>query len=120
MTGTSKAASLKDHYSVLRYLADEGIDAIELQVRYGGVDERSILVVGSDHRSTVEELCQVYKQQCYLESHNDRGTYLVFKNGAKDYVGQLEPVSDGEALKLDAWSYRPDIKQYYATKGVSK
>lgn len=52
-----------------------------------------------------------------LESDNTSSLYMVSTGEVKP-IGILETLSKQDALKLDAWSYRADLDQYYAIKGV--
>ena len=104
------------HRKVLSLLKAEGIPAMELQGRYNGSDETSILVDGFQHRATVERICQDFAQECYLESHNDRASFLVFPNGDKQAIGTLTPVSKEEAEAVGNFSYSPLAGQYFVTR----
>lgn len=104
------------HQKVLSLLKTEGIPSMELQGQYEGSDETSILVEGFEHRATVERICQDFAQECYLESHNDRATFLVFPNGDKQAIGTLVPVSKQEAEQLGNFSYNPVVDQYFVTR----
>jgi hypothetical protein len=104
------------HRKVLSALKSEGLPVLELQGRYNGVDEMSILVDGFEHRRMVERLCQEFGQECYLESHNDRATNLVFPDGSTQSIGTLVPVSKEEALAVGNFSYNGAVGQYFVTR----
>lgn len=104
------------HNETLKAMIDAGIPAIELQGRYKGVNELSILVEGFEYRQTVEKIAKSFNQESYLESHNDRHTNLIFLNGSVQSIGTLTPVSKEEAEKADAFSYNAHVNQYYIVK----
>lgn len=104
------------HDKVLSLLKGEGLPVIELQGRYNGVNEMSILIDGFQHRATVERLCKEFNQECYLESHNDRATFLVFPNGDRQAIGTLKPVTKQEAESVGNFSYNPLVDQYFVTQ----
>lgn len=104
------------HSSVLYVLLDQKLPAMELKGRYNGTDESSILIQGFEHREVVERLCKEFGQECYLESHNDRATFLVFPDGSKKYIGVLTPVDENEAQQVGSYSYNEAVGQFYITK----
>lgn len=104
-----------EHNLVIERLAVAKVPYKVLLGLYKGVTEQSILVQGFEHRGTVEALCAEYNQQCYLESHNDRMSFLVFPNGTKQKVGILKTLSASDALKQECYSFCPELNQYYVT-----
>lgn len=104
------------HTQILSLLKRQGYPVLELQGRYNGADELSILVDGFQHRDLVERMCLEFKQECYLESHNDRATFLVFPNGDKQAIGTLTPVSKQEAEAVGSFSYNPIADQHFVTR----
>jgi hypothetical protein len=104
------------HTQILSILKRQGFPVLELQGRYNGAEELSILVDGFEHRDTVARLCSEFNQECYLESHNDRATFLVFPNGDTQSIGTLTGVSKQEAEAVGSYSYNPIIDQYFVTK----
>ena len=105
-----------NHVKAVRYLKDVGAPHVVLTGKYEGIEEPSILVEGFENRVCVEEIAKAFNQECYLESHNDRATFLVFPNGSKQAIGTLVPVSKEEAEKADGYSYNPVVDQYYVTR----
>jgi len=103
------------HAEILRMMQDKCIPHLELQGKYSGNNEKSILVEGFERRSMVENLCKLYAQECYLESHSDRQTFLVFPDGTKKAVGKLTNVSKEVAEASDSFSYNPLSGQYFVT-----
>lgn len=101
------------HAKAVAELQNHGVEFMELDGQYNSVSERSILVLAK-HRAIVERLAAETRQECYLESHNDRHSELVYADGTRVAIGKLGPVNKELALTLDAWTYRADIDQYYA------
>lgn len=114
--GVSVTQNDATHKQVLQALNDSGVPCIELTGRYNGVNEKSILVQGFEYRATVEKACKTFSQECYLESHNDRATSLVYPDGRRESIGILTAVSHDEAMNAIGFSYNPIAKQYYICK----
>lgn len=112
----SKALNVDTHAQVLATLKQAGLPVLELQGKYKGNEELSILVDGFEHRATVERLCKTFNQECYLESHNDRATSLVYPDGTRQDVGTLVPVSKQEAEAVGSYSYNPLVDQHFITR----
>lgn len=112
----SQALNHDTHREVLKALKDSGVPVLELQGRYNGVNELSILVDGFEHRSTVERIAKTFNQECYLESHNDRATFLVYPDGRRESIGTLTPVSKQEAEQVGSFSYNAVIDQHFVTR----
>lgn len=108
--------NVTNHNKILRALKGYGIPVIELQGKYNGADEMSLLISGFEHRAVVEVLCKDFNQECYLESHNDRDTNLVFPDGSRQNIGKLVPVTKEEAEVNGSYSYDPQVGQYFVTK----
>lgn len=104
------------HNEVLTAMRDAGLPVIELQGRYNGVNELSILVQGFEHRAAVEHACKSFNQECYLESYNDRATSLVYPDGRRESIGTLTNVSESEAKAAIGYSFNPISGQYFVTK----
>lgn len=104
------------HVQVLQALRDSGIPSMELQGKYNGTPELSILVDGFEYRQTVEKACKAFNQECYLESHNDRATSLVFPDGSRQHIGTLVAASQSEAEASGSYSYNPIIKQHFIVR----
>lgn len=104
------------HKQIFKLLEEQGLPVLHLSGRYDGNEELSILVEGFEHRATVERLCKEFNQECYLESHNDRASFLVFPDGSKQSIGTLVAVSESEAETLGSYSYNPVVDQYYVTR----
>lgn len=112
----SAAKNEHAHAEMLSILQGAKLPVIELQGRYAGQDEKSILIQGFEHRATVERICQSFNQECYLESHNDRATFLVYPNGESTHIGTMKAVSQDEAEQYGAFSYNPIARQHFICK----
>lgn len=110
-----EAQNQRDHLDLIKHLNRFNIPHKELLGYYKGDKESSILIEGFNHRDTVEYFCKKYGQECYLESHSDRSTYLVYPQ-KKEYIGKLVPVSREKASLLDSYSFDPILGQYYITE----
>jgi hypothetical protein len=107
---------MRNHAEALKVFKASNVPVLELQGKYQGVEELSILVPSFDYRYEVETLAKQYNQECYLESHNDRATSLVYPDGTRQSIGTLTPVSQAEAEASIGYSYNPIMKQFYVTK----
>jgi len=106
----------KQNHEILKgYLTSIGIDLIEISGRYNGKNEDSF-ILHEAHRKVVEIIVRDYNQDCYLESHCDRYSELVFPDDTRQGLGYLVPINNVEASTLDSWSYRKDLNQYYAIR----
>lgn len=111
--GVNRNQNVDTHIAVMQTLKDTGIPHVELQGKYNGIEELSILIPGFEHRPVVEKLVKTFNQDSYLESHNDRETFLIFANGDTEYIGKLVSVSKEEAERAGAYSYNPLVDAYY-------
>lgn len=109
----NRNANIDTHIQTLKMLHDTGIPHIELQGKYNGVEELSILIQGFEYRSVVEQLVKSFNQESYLESHNDRETFLVYADGEREYIGKLAGVTKQEAERNGSYSYNPLSDSYY-------
>ena len=114
--GVSKELNTSRHNAVLQSLKRSNTPCIELQGKYDGNEELSILVEGFEHRQDVEYFCREYSQECYLESYNDRATSLVYPDGRRQPIGTLTNVSESEAKASIGYSFNPISEQYFITK----
>lgn len=114
--GNSLTANEYTHKAVLAALKSEGLPVLELRGKYEGAEELSILIEGFQHRDTVERIAKTFNQECYLESHNDRATFLVYPDGTTKNIGTLTPVSKQEAEESGSYSYNPVVDQHFITR----
>lgn len=112
----SESVNQKVHAMILAEMQKSALPVIELQGRYNGVNESSILIQGFEHRETVQRLCREFNQECYLESHNDRATFLVYPNGKTESIGTLTNVSKDEAIQNGSYSFNAIADAYFITK----
>lgn len=92
-----------------------GIGFKPLKGKYKGTTESSFIV---EMRSVVEDIAASFEQESILVLDPWNNAKLVFTNSEQvENIGKLIKVTSDEALALDAWSYRPDLNQYYAVKG---
>jgi hypothetical protein len=105
----------RKHQQTIEALKLAGTPVSELQGQYKGQPEKSILIVGLEFQPTVEKLARLFDQECYLVSHSDRSTDLVYQDGTQIAIGQLRPVDGTNIAGLDSWTYSPILDQYYAT-----
>lgn len=101
------------HLQLFSALKSEGLPVLELKGKYEGSDELSILIEGFQYRDYVERICKIFNQECYLESHNDRTTFLVYPDGRSVNIGTLTPVSKSEAMEKGSYSFSEAVGQYY-------
>lgn len=106
--------NIDNHEATKRVLRDRGVDYIEAIGMYKGVKELSLIVL-KQYESVVKQLVQVFKQESYLVSENDRSTSLVLSSGEVIFLGRLAPINAAESTNYDNLTYRPDINQYYTT-----
>lgn len=101
------SVNLRVHLETLQAMKSSGIPVLELQGRYNGVEELSILVSGFEYRQAVEHACKTFNQECYLESNSDRQTFLIYPSGKREFIGVLTSVSKDEAMASKSFSYNP-------------
>lgn len=105
------------HTEILKNLKETGTPVKELHGVFEGQHELSILVMGFEHRDLVEMLMREHNQLSYLESHNDRESYLVFPGLRNERVslGKLLSVSPITATRTSNYSYDPEANTYWTT-----
>lgn len=82
--------------------------------KYKTQTERSYIVPFS---AGVLKAAKLFGQESVLKLHPDNKAELIYlETGQSQIIGTLQKVSKAEALELDAWSYRPDLNQFYAVK----
>lgn len=112
-SGKTHAENMEWHRHVISLLEKGDMPFLELQGKYNGVEELSILIEGFEHRERVEGLVNLFQQECYLESHSDRRTFLVFKDGTRKDIGTLTAVTKEEAERVGSYSYNPVARSYF-------
>lgn len=82
---------------------------------YKGTQELSI--VTALPLDKVLNIAMHYGQESILVLESDNtAKLLMVSSGETKTIGKLEQVTKDEALRLDSWSYRADLDQYYAIK----
>lgn len=114
--GQTLLENTNKHNEAVEVLRSRLVPFKVLQGKYNGVTELSILVSGFEHRELVESISKSNNQECYLESHNDRTTNLVYPDGARVSIGVLTGVTKDEAESVGSYSYDPLVDQYFVTK----
>lgn len=82
---------------------------------YKGETEWSFLTLWEDFRDHVAFHNFVGGQESVLRISecNKQYAQLLYQDGAEQSLGSLKSVSKEEALKHDAWTYRPDLDVYW-------
>ena len=83
--------------TVKSVLKDEGLSFSVTQGVYKDTKEISFMVFdGPNVKSTIEALCKIYNQECYLLRDVDNEGYLVYPNGTRERIGNpVEVTSKG-------------------------
>lgn len=89
---------------------------------YFGELERSYIMLREDFDDWVRQSGYVDEQESFMLVENGhKGSmfaYLQFADGREESLGQLLEVPPSTALRGYAWTYRPDMDKYFATKDV--
>lgn len=118
LTSENEETNKHNHKTVVQRFKDKQLAFIELQGKYNGIPEQSLLIDGFEYRALVERLAKEYSQESYLESHSDGSTFLIFTNGSKEFIGQFLAISPEEAQASGSYSYNPHTKQYFGTRKI--
>lgn len=113
------ALNLKNQEIETDALINAGLAFKDLTGSYKGVKERSYLVL--THNNTAYQAALNLARRCEQESvlllDEERNAKLMYLNDMYQIdIGVLTPVSKDEALEQDAWTYAPDLNQYYICK----
>ena len=103
-----------NHRLVARRLREAGVEYQEVVGCFAGVIEKSFIVLSTvKNRGLVEELCQEYEQECWLDVQKHGNVYLN-KNACWDvnHVGRWE-----EAANLADLANGPDGKSAWTLAG---
>lgn len=98
-----EVGNTRNHYDLLDQLRLLSVPYMEAIGCYKGKEERTIILEGQYAR-VADMIMREYNQESYLEHHNDRQCDIVYANGARDRIGEMQEVSEQEARKLDAWT----------------
>lgn len=104
---------------VYNTLLDSQLDFVCVTGVYKGSQEASFMVFddGSNEvRASVEALCKVYDQECYLERDKDNEGYLVYPNGTKESLGVPKELTRLETKDIEGFTVLPQkdgAKKYF-------
>ena len=105
----------KRHVSLGKALKDHGFEFGEVEGCYKGVTEQSYLVEyeGGEELFQLFMLAVFYAQESVLVIDAERNAELMYTTDDRyEKLGKLEPISNLQAEKLDAWT-RTSNGQYY-------
>lgn len=94
---------------------------IPLTGMYKGKREYSYICLSDDFNIFVLPMGFVANQESILrisECNKKYTTLVILSGGSEKHLGCMKSVTEEQAMKSDAWSYRPDLDQYFiAVKG---
>mgnify|MGYP001589930196 CR=1 FL=1 len=94
-------------------LIKEHIEFLEVNGRYGGINERS-LVVGMHRLPRIRELARQFKQDSIMLLFNDERVSLEYtSDGHKEAIGIFKEVSKEEANQAHAYSEIVASKRFF-------
>lgn len=98
-------------------LVNAGLELIvPLMGSYKGIEERSYMVPMSEH-GTALRVAREHNQESILTRYSDGSVYLYYLDTSEQvYLGTFHAVSEAEAKAQDAWTYRPDLNQFYIVR----
>ena len=83
---------------------------------YKGKLEISFILNERDFNKLVRGKWWIENQESVLEvtqCNKSYATLVYLADGARESIGSLKNVSGVEAMQNDAWTYRPDLDQYW-------
>lgn len=93
------------HDKHLQLLKDKRYSATQVEGRYKGVDELSILVYGTNlTEPMIAEISKAQIQESYLVVYHDGIAELVFSGGGRKILGELKETTEEVAKASDAYS----------------
>jgi hypothetical protein len=113
----SKNANTIRHDNLLKTLSGWSMVYAETLGVYKGQGEESVLIVPktSIQVERLKKLAfETYGQESILVQDNEGISFLEFHNGSTVKLGRLTPITQDEAMKLDAYTILN--KQYWTTK----
>lgn len=94
-----------EHDVTIQTLKAKHYTPTEVIGRYNGIDEKSIMLYGTNlTEPMIEELAKRNFQESYLVVYHDGVAELVYSNGNRKIMGEFLPVSETEAKSRDAYS----------------
>jgi hypothetical protein len=93
------------HKKHLQLLKDKRYSVTEIEGRYNGKDERSILVYGTNQtEKMIEEFSRAQLQESYLVVYHDGFSELVFSTGIRKGIGTMKLTTESDAKSRTAYS----------------
>lgn len=111
-----KDANIKRTATLKADLTKTGLAFKESSGSYAGSLERSFIVVEYSEplQNKMMMLAADYNQECILRRDVSGACSLIFHDGGEQYVGEWSPVSPGEALVADSYTFCDN--QFFITK----
>ena len=111
-----KDANIKRTATLQLDLAKAGLAFKKAAGSYGGTPERSFMVIEYSEplQSKVMALAEDYNQESVLRRDVSGASSLIFQDGTEQYIGEWTPVTSGEALKSDGYTFCDG--QFFTTK----
>ena len=104
-SGKTLEENKKAHAAMLQSLKTQGRTVAEVNGSYQGIQEQSLLIVGTNlTEESVAKIATENKQESYLVVHYDGAAELVFSTGVRKILGKMNQVSKEEAMKKADWS----------------
>jgi len=101
----SASANLAAHKETIESLKAKHYSPSEVTGRYNGLDEKSIMLYGTNlTEPMIEELAKKNFQESYLVVYHDGVAELVYSSGNRKTMGSFIPASETEAKSKDAYS----------------
>lgn len=99
------AANGAEHLETIRSLKAKHYTPTEVEGRYNGIDEKSIMLYGTNlTEPMIDELAKRNFQESYLVVYHDGVAELVYSNGNRKILGDFVSVSEEKAKSKDAYS----------------
>jgi hypothetical protein len=105
----NSSRNVKENHEVhtrhLAMLAAKGYSVAEVDGRYSGTEEKSILLYGTNlTEPVVQEFSRAQLQESYLIVYHDAVAELVFNTGARKILGEFRATTEGVAKSKEAYS----------------
>ena len=97
--------NLAEHKETIANLKSKYYTPTEVNGKYNGVEEKSIMLYGTNlTEPMIEELAKKNFQESYLVVYHDGVAELVYSNGNRKIMGDFVSVSESDATSRDAYS----------------
>ena len=101
----SEAANVAEHLETIRSLKAKHYTPTEVEGRYNGIDEKSIMLYGTNlTEPVIDELAKRNFQESYLIVYHDGVAELVYSNGNRKILGEFVQAKESDAKSKDAYS----------------